>query len=98
LVRGHRVAYVEGDENVGDIRPFGFLTKLAVAGAGVLLALLLLWLYARWRKSRGPKSADAVVSLDEPEQGDSSDELEEPEQGDSSDELEERISRARHRA
>lgn len=50
LVRGHRVDYVEADEHAVAFRPGGFLMKLGVAGAGVLVALLLLWVYARWRR------------------------------------------------
>ncbi|MBE6471149.1 MAG: class C sortase [Coriobacteriaceae bacterium] len=71
LVRGHRVPYADGDENVGAIRPFGFLTKLAVAGAGVLVALVLLWLYARWRKRRAGETADAAIDAEalKPEHG-----------------------------
>jgi sortase A len=102
LVRGHRVAYNEGDENAGAIRPFGFLTKLAVAGAGVLLALVLLWLYSRWRKRRNPEGvAEAVVTgagfaaaatqaLDVEVLGDGPAEGHDP--------LDERIARAHHRA
>ena len=63
LVRGHRVDYDEADENVTAFRPGGFLMKLGVAGAGVLLALLLLWLFFRWRRRRsleGPTSPDAA--------------------------------------
>ena len=57
LVHGHRVPYDPGDENAATSwRPFGMLTKIAVAGAGVLLAILLLWLYSRWHRKTHAKA------------------------------------------
>ena len=58
LVHGHRVPYDPGDENaLTSWRPFGVLMKIAVAGAGVLLAILLLWLYSRMRRKDHAKAA-----------------------------------------
>ena len=93
LVRGHRVAYEDGDENAAtDMRPFGFLTKLAVAGAGVLVAVGVVMLYARWRKRKAQALglAESVADVIEGEAIEVG--------GDAPDALDDRIARARHRA
>lgn len=52
LVHGQRVPYDSQMAAATDIRPFGMLTKIAVAGAGVLLALLALLIVNIVRKRR----------------------------------------------
>lgn len=94
LVRGHRVDYTDGDEAAAtDLRPFGILTKVAVAGAGVLLALVLLWAIGRLRRRRAGVAAGAAAVAGEVLDA----EVLEASPG-GPDDSEGKVSRARHRA
>lgn len=104
LVRGHRVPYVEGDEAVGAIRPFGILMQIAVAGAGVFLAILILMLLRLWRRRKEAAAEAAALPVDEPPTvlrderlADAPPRAPEPEEDDM-DAIDKKIARSRHRA
>ena len=95
LVHGHSVPYVAGDENQAtDFRLLGLFTKLFVGLAGVLLAVVLLWVYSRWRKKRAADTAGVIdgAALDGCGLTDTQS------VATAADDLDKRIARARHRA